>query len=395
MVVNFLSANQPENYSALIPAFEAANPDIKINFTRLPFDELNAAIEARVGGGDETIDIFEADTPRIPALASRGYLTELESYRSQIEGIARSPVDVEQVSYDGKIYAFPLWNSTQLLYYNRDLLKKAGIDALSTDQKDRLTWKELLDLAAKTQKSGAKWGLLFQQVDRYYQLQPLFESNGAGSGLTGEGNLTPDVTNEKWIEAAQWYQDLYNKDISPRGVKADQTDAMFQNGEVAFFVGGPWRLTAFNETKGLNYGVAAHPYFEGGKPVTPTGSWSLALNPHAAHKEAALKFLEFASLSAEGNLLSVENKPLLPVNKDAYTKSVEKLSSMTGKIGNVIDIINYETGETSVGRPRSTGYVAFESVMNRAFSDIRNGEDVKEVLEDAQTQLTSQLSRMR
>jgi multiple sugar transport system substrate-binding protein len=38
--------------------------------------------------------------------------------------------------------------------------------------------------------------------------------------------------------------------------------------------------------------------------------------------------------------------------------------------------------------------VAFEEVMNRAFSDIRNGADVKTTLEAAQAQLTSALSRL-
>jgi multiple sugar transport system substrate-binding protein len=47
-----------------------------------------------------------------------------------------------------------------------------------------------------------------------------------------------------------------------------------------------------------------------------------------------------------------------------------------------------------VSRPRSIGYVAFEEVMNRAFSDIRNGADVRSTLEQAQNQLTSALSRL-
>ena len=43
----------------------------------------------------------------------------------------------------------------------------------------------------------------------------------------------------------------------------------------------------------------------------------------------------------------------------------------------------------------SIGYVAFETVMNKAFSDIRNGSDVESTLKQAQQQLTSQLRRIQ
>ena len=68
---------------------------------------------------------------------------------------------------------------------------------------------------------------------------------------------------------------------------------------------------------------------------------------------------------------------------------------MTDKIGPVIDIITYETQNTAVGRPRTVGYVAFETVMNKAFSDIRNGAEAKAALDDAQSQLERQLARIQ
>ena len=65
---------------------------------------------------------------------------------------------------------------------------------------------------------------------------------------------------------------------------------------------------------------------------------------------------------------------------------------MTDQIGPVIDIITYELQNTAVGRPRTVGYVAFETVMNKAFSDIRNGAEAKAALDDAQGQLERQLA---
>lgn len=395
-VVNFLAEAADFVYAPVIEAFEAANPDIDVRYQQVPFEDLNAAIESRVGQGDSSIDVFAVDTPRVPAFASRGYLPDEEGKRDQIVAAVPNPVDQEQVSWQGKLHAFPMWTSTQLLFYNRDLLAKAGIDEpIPASPDDRLTWEELLVLAKKAQDAGAEWGFTFQQVDRYYQLQALFESAGAGPGLTGEGLLTPDLTNEGWVKVANWYRDLYESGLAPRGVSPNQTNDLFINGQAAFFYGGPWTFGRFEEAEGLNYGVTYVPYFEGGKPVTPTGSWALSVNPHAANPEAAYKFVEFATLSAEGALKTTESNPLPPVNAEAYQKWREKIAAMTPKVGPAIDIITHELQNTAVGRPRTVGYVAFETVMNRVFSDLRNGADVQSTLQSAQDQLASQLARIR
>lgn len=393
--LNFLAAERPDVVKPVIDAFEKANPDIKVAYTQVPFDNLNAQVQARIGQQDPGIDVYGADTPRIPAFASRGYLLDLSEYRPQIESVANATA-VNAVSYDGKIWAFPMWTSTQLLFYNRDLLQKAGIQPPGSTESDRLGWDVLVDMAQKAKESGSPWGFSFEQVDRYYQLQPLFESAGGGPGLTGEGNLTPDITNDAWIKTAEWYQSLFNSGFSPRGVPSEQVPDLFANGQLAFFVGGPWNFGRFNAAQSLHYGVAPVPFFKDGKPATPTDSWAIGINPYAANKDAALKFAQFLTLDPDGNYLTVSANPLPPTNAKAYERYINEIAKLGNGVGGPArDIITFEIAKTAVGRPRSVGYVAFEEVMNRAFSDIRNGADVRQTLDQAQSQLTSTLSRIR
>ena len=393
--INFLSAEKDATFAPVIASFEKLHPDIKVVHQTVPFDDLNAAIESRVGQGDTSIDVIAADTPRIPAFASKGYLLNLDDRADDITAAVPNPVDIEQVSYDGSIYAYPMWTSTQLLFFNRDMLK-AGDIAPPSDQPDsRITWSELLDKAQAAQAAGAKWGLMFEQVDRYYQLQSLYESAGAGSGLTGPGNVTVDITNPEWIKTSKWYGDTFANGISPRGVAPEQAQDLFVNKEVAFFVTGPWAFQRFNSVDDLDYGVAYTPYFAGGKPVTATGSWAIALNPHSQKLAAARMFAEYATLNAEGAYLTVSANPLPPTNAEAYKTYAGVVSELTPKIGPAIDIISYESQKTAVGRPRSIGYVAYETVMNRAFSDIRNGADVEQTLTTAQKTLDRQMARLK
>ncbi|MBY5760250.1 sugar ABC transporter substrate-binding protein [Rhizobium leguminosarum] len=393
--ITLLTAERDETMQPVIQGFEKLHPDIKVIHQSVPFNDLNAAIESRIGQGDTSIDVIAADTPRIPAFASKGYLKDLSDRSDEIKAGAPNPVDLEQVSYDGKIYAYPMWTSTQMLYFNRALLKKAGVEFPSADVNKRLTWDQVIDAAKATQKAGAKWGIEFQQFDRYYQLQALFESAGAGSGLTGDGLLKSDVGSEAWVATAKWYGDLFTDEVAPRGVNPEQTDDLFFNGEVAFLVGGPWSISRFEASKDLDYGVAPHPFFKGGKPVTATGSWALAINPKTTHLEAAQAFAEYASLTGEGNYLTTENNPVPPTNPDAFKSYADKMASLAGKIGPVVDLINSELQNTAVGRPRTVGFVAFETVMNKAFADIRNGSDAGETLKSAEKQIDRQLSRLK
>jgi len=395
VTINFLHSENERTYQPVIEAFEKANPGIKIRQQPVPFDQLNAQIQARIGAGDDSIDLYGADEPRVPALAKRGLLKDLSSELEKVTA-ATTPEAVSATTADGKLYALPQWTSTQLLFYNKELLEKAGIEPPSADPAKRMTWDELVANAKKAQEAGAKYGFGFEQVDRYYQLQPLFESSGAGSGLTGEGLLTADVNSPKWVETMTWYGDLYKNGLAPRGIPAEQMSPLFLNGQIAYFVAGPWNFFEFGKSDSLKWGIAPHPYFAGGKPVTATDSWAVGISPHSKHPDEALKFATYLTVDDEGALLTTAANPLPPANKAAFKKNVEQQTALGGEATAPYgELLAYELSNTAVSRPRTVGYVAFEEVMNRAFSDVRNGADPKQVLERAQKQLTATFGRLK
>ena len=268
VTVNFLTAEKPETFAPAIAQFEKENPDIKVNFETVPFDSMVPTIEARVGGKDPSIDVFLVDTPRVPAMAHSGYLLKINDEMDAVKKVANEEGQ-GVLTYKNDLYALPFWSSTQLMYYNKDLFDKAGVPYPSDEEKDRMTYQQTVDLAKKVQKAtGAKWGFVPEQIDRYYQLQPIFQSNGGGSGLTGPDNLTPDVANAKWIEAGKFYASLFADNVAPRGITDDQMSTTFTSGDAVFYVGGPWQFSTFNATKGLHYGLAPVPFWEGNKAQT-------------------------------------------------------------------------------------------------------------------------------
>ncbi|HTJ92373.1 MAG TPA: sugar ABC transporter substrate-binding protein [Pararobbsia sp.] len=395
VTINFLHAQQERTYGPVIQAFEKANPGIKVREQRVPFDQLNAQVQARIGAGDDSIDLYGVDEPRVPALAKRGLLMDLSAQKALVVD-KTTPEAVAATSTDGKLYALPQWTSTQLLFYNKDLLAKAGVTPPSADPAQRMTWDQLLANAKKAQAAGAKYGVAFEQVDRYYQLQPLFESSGAGSGLTGPGLLTPAVNTDKWVQTMAWYGDLYKNGLSPRGVTPEQMGSLFVNGQIAYFIGGPWNFYDFAKAGNLKWSIAPHPYFAGGKPVTPTDSWAVGISPHSKHANEALKFALFMTIDDQGALLSTQTNPLPPANKTAFERHVTEETKLGGdSTAPYATLLPYELKNTAISRPRTVGYVAFEEIMNKAFSDVRNGADPKQTLERANNQLKAMFARLK
>jgi multiple sugar transport system substrate-binding protein len=390
--LTFVNAQDPGTFDKVIAAFEAANPTIKIKQQVVPFDDLNATVQSRLGGKDSDIDLYDVDEPRLAAFAARGFLEPLDDLRQQ----AGDKIDANALtvtSYRNKQYAMPRWTSSQLLYYNKALLSKAHIAAPSSDPKSPVTWEQVAADGKQAQSAGAKYGLIFDQVDRYYQLEPLAMSLGGGTGLTGADLLQSDVTNAGWAQAFTWYHDIFQNGVAPRGINPEQTPALFASGDTAFFAGGPWNAAAFDKEKNVDYGVAPFPRFAQGKPATSTGSWSTGISPFSKHKDAAKKFLGYMTIDPTGATQTISNN--IPVQKQAFAQYVKSLKAKGQRYGEIADIVQYALATTSVSRPASVGYVDFESVMNKAFADIRNGSDATTRLNQAAGELNRALSKYR
>jgi len=376
----------PSHMQAVVDAFAKAHPTIKVKFDTVPFDSLASTIDARVANKDGSPDVYWADQPRISALAARGEAEDLTSAFSSYKS-AFDPTAYDAGVYKDKLWGLPIANSTQLLFYNRDLLKKAGLPDPSASVDQRMTWEQLASNAKKAKDAGAQYGMLFGQFDRYYQLEPLPVQLGGSVGASGNGNLTPDFTSDAWIKAFTWYGSIFASGAAPRGVTAEQTDPAFLAGSAAYTVSGPWLLPELQAGGKVDWGVAPQPVFEGGKAATSTGSWSLAMNPFSQQKEAAAIFIKWMAYDDGGGYIKYRSDPELAASTEGkkiyFAKDV--FSSAEGQ--KAAKIINYETSNTAVNRVSTIGYIEFETIMNQAFADIRNGADAKTTLGKADTQL--------
>ena len=378
---------QTDTIDDVIAAFHQEHPTIKINYQYVPFDSLNSVLDSRITSRTGDPDVFWVDQPRVPALVVRGYLTDLtEQFGPLTDALQEATVSTG--SYEDRLYALPLSNSTQLLYYNKQFLQQAGLDEPSTDPDQRISWQDLRPLARQAQnRGGAQHGLLFGQPNRYYQLQPLPVSAGGGDGATGPVRLTPAVDNDGWIAAMDYYGSLFADRITPRGMAPEQVDSTFLAGGTGFLIQGDWMVGKLAEST-LDWGVALHPTWEGGKPATPTGSWSVGLNPFSTKKEAASIFLRWLAIDGKGGYSTYRTASELPANSKGLQAHLEESTFTSTPAGRAAaEMIAYETEHTATPRVPTPGYLEFEDIIGRAFSDISNGTDPRVALPSASKQL--------
>ncbi len=367
---------------------------IEIGMEGYPFDQLFETIEIRQQAEARDIDVIFVDGPVTANYAERGFILPLDDYftRGEMEELW-SDASIGAGSVDGRFFSAPLNNSSQVLYYNRDLLERAGVEFPSADIEDRWTWEQIVEAAQKVDALGDDIaGFQFDQVNRYYQLQPLPEGLGGGDGI-GEDGLA-DLTNPGWIEAFQWYQNLYGEwGIARRGTSPAETPELFAAGRTGFFVGGLWNIRAnFQDVEDLNYGVAPHPYFADGVPVTPTGSWHVGIWSHTRNPDAAADFVRWMTASIDIAEYWLEGHGQFPAHVDLLEK-IQTDEQFAEQPLIAYRIAAYEAENTAVPRAATPGFFEFERGLNEAIEDIRNGVDVETALSDAEARINRALRR--
>lgn len=393
--ISFVGINDPvkQNINDIIAAFEAEHPTIKVEYEYVPFDDLNTVLDSRITNKQGEPDLFYVDQPRVASLAARGYVEDLtEQFTPYADLFFES--GIEAGTYQDRLYAIPMGNSTTVLFYNKDLLEQAGLPIPAPDE--RVSWEQIKVDAKKAQDAGAQYGLIFQQPNRYYQLQSMPYALGGGTGITGDDNLTPALANDGWVEAMTFYQSLFADGVTPRDLTSEQTDAAFAAGQAAYTV-ATTDLIGVLQDSDIEWGASLQPTFEGKDAFTGTGGFSVGMNPFGKNKEATGVFLRWLLVNGEDGVTGyAKNRPggVLPAHRKAleFYLTQDEFTSPEGS--QVAEVIQLQT-DTALPRPATVGFIEFEEVTGRMFSDISNGTDPRTALETAEGELETVWSKYR
>ncbi|PGH50298.1 ABC transporter substrate-binding protein [Streptomyces sp. Ru87] len=305
------SGNSSKRYwDQLIGEFEFKHPEISVDVDI--YDR--GAVDRRVS------ELVEAgNPPDMAQMATYADYAEQDMLYSADEllSIPAQADFVTAVAEAGQAnrtqYGMPFVASTRVFFYNKKLLRDAGI---TTPPK---TWQELQSAAVALEQSGVKTPYGLPLGPEEPQAETLNWLLSGGGGYTDNiGAYTIDAPEN--IRTFEWLRDeLVAKGLTnPEPGETDRQDVYdgFARGEVAMLNGHP-TLMQIAQENGIDYGMAPPPGKDGESPATTgVADWMTAFKKNG-NQEAIGEFLNFA-YSKENVLKFAQQYDLLPVTNSAF-----------------------------------------------------------------------------
>jgi ABC-type sugar transport system, periplasmic component len=304
----------------VVSGFEAKYPNIKINENYVPSTDYGQKILVNLSTGEE-MDVFTISSfSGLAEYSSKQMLEPLDDVAAStdLSGIS----DIVNTMKDGDhIYGLPYRTSKWVLYYNKDLFDKAGIDYPDGSW----TWDKYAE-AAKQLTSGSGqskiYGSLSYPADNTWW-RVLANIEGATNPLN------PNEL-ETFKKSLSYYYDLTKSGAQqPFGelvgtAGADYTGRFLQ-GNVGMQWNGDWEVQMLNDAikdKGvkLNYDIAPLPHWEGSETTTPGALTAVMVSKQSKHKDAAKKFAEYLASEEAAKIISARGL-LTPWTTDAVKEA--------------------------------------------------------------------------
>lgn len=284
----------------LIPAFEKANPNVKIQFESIPYnaywEKLVPSIEAGTGP-----DVFQIPGPMVLEFVRRDLLAPVPSRILTADQARKEfiPWVISKLIVDGQLYGLPTDVQVELLYVNNALARAAGLDLSRGPQ----TWEDLVAWAkAMTRREGGQLiqiGLdLIPGAWRYYDT---FPQQAMTEPVADCEKLTVNYSSPDGVRAWSFLRDL---------VRVHQVDdPNFLPGQDRFVVGkagmvvnlSVYQRTLALQAPSLQYTIYQVPHPSDRPPTTAGSSWAYVVSKRSPKAEAAWAWVSFLT-SAENQV---------------------------------------------------------------------------------------------
>ncbi len=321
-VMSFFAYDNPEVEKAVVSAFEAANPDIKVDYESVPMSDIFTKYKTLIAGGVAP-DVMAMNLENAYTFGSMGVLEPLDEWITKsgydTSKIYQSTLDSFKV--DGVQYSMPATFSDVVLFYNKDLFDAAGIGYPTRDW----TQKELIAAATALTKDTNNDGKI-DQFGYNFPWWPVILGMYGATIWSADGK-TCTLNSPEGVKAFQTIVDArYVDKYAPTADQlAEQGDwDMFMAGKLAMFPTGPWAVQPFNDKVSFTYDIAHMP--AGDKQSTLVFANSYAMAAASKNKDAAWKFLSFAT-GPEGTKIRQDGKyEISPVKEIAEKYYVASLA---------------------------------------------------------------------
>jgi multiple sugar transport system substrate-binding protein len=250
---------------------------------------------AAVGGSPPDVAVVHAT--RLPSFAPAGLLEELtpellEPYGLGADRFLEAPW--KSCQFDGRQYAIPLDTHPFVLYYNTELVEKAGLLDGQGKLKPLDGENALLEACDAVKESTGKAGLIFETrgVTPWRVFLTLYSQLG-GPPILEEGGSRIGIDDDTAIRALEWMAQPKKRGVGGPDVDYQGSVAFFSNQSAAFALNGEWEVTTY-QALDLPFGMRTVPrIFDRAANQADSHTFVIPRDPGRSpeRRDAALKFI--------------------------------------------------------------------------------------------------------
>jgi len=302
-----------------IDKWNADHPDEQVKLIELP-ESADAQRQQMIQNAQtkaSTYTILSLDVVWTAEFAANGWVDELPADAIQEDKLLEPTVATAK--YFDKLYAAPHTSDGGMLYYRKDLLDAAGLQAPKT-------FNELKAACDKIRVgANARLGCFAGQYQKYEGLTVNFAEavqSAGGEIVTADGKVQVDSSEAK--EGLNFLVDGFKNGTIPRAAityKEEEGRRAFQAGELIFHRQWPYQYQLANATDGSSkvagkFAVAPLPGFDG-PGSSSLGGHNMAISKFAKNKATALDFIKFYT-SEENQRANLEATSQAPTLESLY-----------------------------------------------------------------------------
>jgi multiple sugar transport system substrate-binding protein len=313
---------------AMTDAFTKANPDVTVNLEFVPYEGLHdKTVLAQGSGGGYDVVLFDVIWPA--EYATNKILVDVTDKITPEMKSGVLPGAWTTVEYDGKRYGMPWILDTKYLFYNKEILEKAGIKSPPK------TWAEVTEQAKTIKDKGLlatpiawSWSQAEAAICDYTTLVSAY-----GGSFLKDGK--PVFQSGGGLDALNYMVDSYKSGLTNPNSKEfleEDVRRVFQNGEAAFALNWTYMYNMANDPKDSKVagkvGVVPAPGVEGKSTVSAVnGSMGLGITTTSKHPDEAWKYISFMTSQATQNQYAKLSLPIWASSYDdpAVSKGQEEL----------------------------------------------------------------------
>jgi multiple sugar transport system substrate-binding protein len=251
---DFLGGGDGVRMKQLIADFNAAHQGkVKIDATTLEWGTpFYSKVQTSVAVG-EAPDIMTYHASRIPLAVKQGVLQEITADDWKVMGISKDDYAAatwDAVNIDGKQYAVPLDTHPIVLYYNKDILGKAGLLTPEGKPKGLDSREGFTETLKALKAAGVKFPLGSVTADGNFMFRTIYSLVGQQDGeLMTDGEFLAGDNAKKLENALAVLQEWTKEGLQSTYTDYPATVALFTSGEAAMMINGVWEVPTMADLK--------------------------------------------------------------------------------------------------------------------------------------------------